>query len=436
MKHIHDLVILGESTAALVLAQKAAARGIKTALVASNTPVFSASIPARAFMAAAKAAMSLKTARDYGIQGQEPVINYHLLRDHIIKEAAGHTPETRLEDLESVTVLRQKAKFTGPARLETESGDHIYGKHVVLATGARTKVSENLTVPVLTPETIFTLETMPHHLIVVGGGASALELAQAFYLFGSRITLLAPRKLLPSFDPALVDRLKAKIVGPEFRIFENTSLNSAAPHGDVEIFVSFTSGRDDHHARGTHLLIATSRPPVVEDLNLEAAGVTWSDKGIEVDTRLKTTGEFVYALGDCVSGPHGATPDAEAEVILSSLTGKSTLQYQPHLIPRAALTLPEIAQVGISQNFAQGEVVEEENTEGLARLWLDEKGAVGGAALLGTGAAEAIGFWQLAIGLTPEKLSALSAPSLSLLETSLDLARRSAEKKLNKGKSK
>src|SRR5688572_15040413 len=104
MKHTHDLVILGESAAALALAQKAAARGLKAALIAANTPVFSASIPARAFMTAARTAQGIDNAIRFGIPTQSVPLNYHLLRDHIIKEAASHTPETRLEDIEKIGV--------------------------------------------------------------------------------------------------------------------------------------------------------------------------------------------------------------------------------------------------------------------------------------------------------------------------------------------
>src|SRR5262249_39301172 len=151
-------------------------------------------------------------------------------------------------------------------------------------------------------ETVFELDRLPAHLLVLGGGPVGCELAQAFRRLGARVSLVDMASLLPKDDPELVALLRRALIKDGVDLYEGHKVLRAEAAG-AGIALALEGEMGKHRLEGSHLLVAAGRQPRVADLGLEAAGIAASPKGIAVDARLRTTNHRVYALGDVIGGP-------------------------------------------------------------------------------------------------------------------------------------
>jgi pyruvate/2-oxoglutarate dehydrogenase complex dihydrolipoamide dehydrogenase (E3) component len=186
---------------------------------------------------------------------------------------------------------------------------------------------------------------------------------------------------------------------------------------------------------GSHLLIAAGRAPVVDDLGLDAAGVAYGAKGIEVDARLRTTNRRIFAIGD-VAGPYPFTHMAgyQAGIVLRNALFRLPARADYRAVPWVTYTDPELAQVGMTEARARaaGHAVRvlrwpfaendraraERDTHGLVKAIVSRRGRVLGAGIVGPHAGELIQTWELAIRarLKVGAIAALIVPYPTLAE--------------------
>jgi pyruvate/2-oxoglutarate dehydrogenase complex dihydrolipoamide dehydrogenase (E3) component len=352
----------------------------------------------------------------------------------VIAQIAPVDSQERFEGL-GCTVIRAFARFTGPREVEA-GGQTIRARRFVIATGSRPFVPVIQgadTVPYLTNETIFALRERPKHLIVIGGGPIGVELAQAHRRLGSEVTVVEGARVLGREDPELATYVIEALKGEGIHFVEGQPVvRLAGSAGAVEVTLG-----DGTQVKGSHLLMAVGRKVALEGMNLEAAGIAHTPKGITVDARLRSTNRRVYAVGDAAGGlqfTHVA--GWHAGIVIRQAMFGLPAKADPRAIPRATYTDPELAQVGLTEDearkaygdrltvvradFAHNDRAQAEGkAKGLIKVMV-VKGRPVGAGIVGPQAGELIGFWALAIS-ARLKLSAVAgmvAPYPTLGEVS------------------
>jgi pyruvate/2-oxoglutarate dehydrogenase complex dihydrolipoamide dehydrogenase (E3) component len=370
-------------------------------------------IPSKALIAAAHRA-HLARSGGLGIAACDPVVDFPAVMAHVaatISTIAPHDSQQRFEGL-GVTVLRGWARFTSPQ--EVAVGEHrIRARRFVIATGSRPVVPALPgieTVPVLTNETLFTLQELPRHLMILGAGPIGCEMAQAFRRLGSLVTVVEPKSPLSREDPQAAAAVLAGLQS------EGVDLRSGANvvrlrdlGGQIEAVLD-----DGSVIVASHLLAATGRKPTLEALNLPAGRIAFDDRGISVGANLRSaTNRRVYAVGDAagqgqfthLAGAHAGMVIRQA---LLSLPARA-----PQQVPRVTYTDPELAQTGLTEAEARatygGRLTvlteayarnDRARTEGATQGFVKVMAVAGrpvGATLVGPGAGDQLALWQLAI---------------------------------------
>ena len=264
-----------------------------------------------------------------------------------IAAIAPHDSVERFEGL-GVKVIQAAARFTGPRTIE--AGAHtIAARRFVLATGSSPFVPpiDGLdAVPFLTNETIFELDTLPRHLMVIGGGPIGIEMAQAHRHLGAQVTVLEMASIMPRDDPELVDILRARLAADGVDIREGVRVTGVERTEDG-LAVAFDNDGSAGRVEGSHLLIAAGRRVNVDGLGLDEAGIAYTGKGVQVDARLRTTNRRVFAVGD-VTGGYQFTHVAghHAGVVIRNALLRLPARTDMRAVPWVTYTAPELAQVG------------------------------------------------------------------------------------------
>ena len=427
-----DICIIGAGSGGLSVAAGAVQMGARVVLIEGGEMggdcLNAGCVPSKALIAAAKAAHAMRSGAGFGIAPVDPVIDYGAVKDHVarvIETIAPVDSQERFEGL-GVTVLRGWARFIS-AR-EVAVGDQVIrARRFVIATGSRPFVPPVPgidTVPYLTNETIFALRERPAHLIVLGGGPIGIEMAQAHRRLGSEVTVLEADRALGKDDPETAAVVLAALRGEGVVIHEGQpAVRVAGGPGRVEVVLG-----DGTTVNGTHLLVAAGRAVALERLDLAAAGVAQTRKGVTVGANLRSSNRRVYAVGDAAGGlqfTHMAGYHAGIVVrqIVLGLPARVTTRH----IPWVTFADPELAQVGLTEAEARkthGEALSvlraafvhndraqtEAKTNGMIKLMV-VKGRPVGASIVGPQAGELIALWAVAIS-ARIKLSAIAGTVL------------------------
>jgi len=417
---IPDICVIGAGTAGLVTAAGASQLGARTVLIEADRMggdcLNTGCVPSKALLAAAHAATAYRRAAAFGLTQAPPLVDFAKVMAHVqgvIAAIAPNDSQARFEGLE-VRVLRSRARFTGPREVAT--GDlRIRARRFVIATGSAPAVPAVpglAGLPYLTNETIFDLESLPEHLLVMGGGPVGCELAQAFRRLGAQVSLVEMASLLPKDDPELVALLRRALLKDGVELYEGHKVLAAEAAG-AGIALTVEAGAGQRRLEGSHLLVAAGRQPRVVDLGLEAAGIAHSPKGIEVDGRLRTTNRRVFAIGDVVGGPQFTHLAAyHAGIVIRNALFRLPSKADLSALPWVTYTDPEVAHVGLGEAAAraQGPVrllrwplaendrAQAEHLEhGAIKLVVTPGGRILGADIVAPGAGEMIHLWTLAV---------------------------------------
>jgi pyruvate/2-oxoglutarate dehydrogenase complex dihydrolipoamide dehydrogenase (E3) component len=301
------------------------------------------------------------------------------------------------------------------------AGSVLRFRKAVIATGGRPLVP-----PVagleeagyLTNETVFELERLPRRLAVVGGGPIGCELAQTFARFGSRVTLLdmAPH-VLPREDADAAEVVQRAMARDGVALELGVEIRGVEVRGAEKVIRFERDNGPDGlgEVACDEILLAVGRSPNVEGLGLEAAGVEYTRKGVQVDDRLRTTNRRVFAAGDVASRyqfTHVA--DALARIAIQNALFHGRAKASDLVVPWCTYTSPEVAHVGLYAEEARerGLDVEtvtiplaeldrallDDETEGFLRVHLRAgKDRILGATLVAAHAGDMLGELCLAI---------------------------------------
>lgn len=422
-----DLCVIGGGSGGLSVAAGAAQLGTTVALIEGHKMggdcLNYGCIPSKSLLAAAKRANVFRTSTAFGLQKEEPKVDFEKLYHHIHGIIATITPQDSVERFEGlgVHVILEKARFLSPSALQ--AGDtKVEAKYFVIATGSSPAIPslpglEN--VGYLTNETIFDLKEKPEHLIVVGGGPIGCEIAQAYQLLGVKTTIVEAFTLLTKEDPDSVGILRNRLKTDGINILEGAKVLSVSQdHQSINVDVEQKGNKLT--LQGSHLLIATGRKPNVKDLGLEEAGVRYTPRGIDVNARLRTSHKKIYAIGDVIGGyqfTHMAS--YHAQVVIKNCLFHLPSKVNYRAVPWVTFTDPEVAHVGMAHDESSphktflwpykdcDRAQTDRETEGFIKISTTRNGKILGVSIIGTNAGELILPWGLAIE-NKLKISALA----------------------------
>jgi pyruvate/2-oxoglutarate dehydrogenase complex dihydrolipoamide dehydrogenase (E3) component len=367
MEGTYDAVVIGSGQGGVPLAMALAGAGHKTALVESRavggTCINYGCTPTKTMVASARTAHVVSRAAEYGVNVTPGSVDLKTIRDRkrqIVGDFRGGS-EKRIEDAENLELIRGEASFAGPKRLSVATGNaerEISADRIFINTGTRPFVPpiDGIdTVPYLNNESIMELDSVPEHLVVIGGGYIGLEFGQMFRRFGSRVTILQRSgQLLPREDEDVAAEVKSVVEAEGVEVLLNAKTRKVQGSGrSIELSVD-VDGKE-RTISGSHLLVATGRTPNTDMLNLEAAGVKSDKRGnIVVNDRLETGVEGIWALGDVKGGPaftHISYDDFR--VLQRNLSGDGKGSIKGRLVPYTVFIDPQLGRVGLSEKEAR-----------------------------------------------------------------------------------
>ena len=302
-----DLCVIGAGAGGLAVAAGAVQMGAQVVLVERGEMggdcLNFGCVPSKSLLAAAKIADIWRHCRQLGVDYGLPAVDFARVADSIAEIIASIAPNDSAERFEGlgVTVLRGEARFIGPRRVAV-GNTHIQARRFVVATGSMPVVPPIPgldQVPYFTNETIFAHREPIKHLIVIGGGAVGIELAQAHRRLGATVSVIDAGPLLPRDDPELAAELADCLSREGIKLYPSSPIAGIERDGG-DIVVILASGA---RIAGSHLLIAAGRRPNLAALDLQAAGIEATERGITVDARLRTSNRRVFAIGDVAGGP-------------------------------------------------------------------------------------------------------------------------------------
>jgi len=414
-----DAIIVGAGQAGPPLAGKLTEAGWTVALVErklfGGTCVNAGCTPTKALVASAHAAHLARRAGDFGVVLASGDISVDMpavkaRKDSIVAKSRDGV-ESWLRGMKGCTVFHEAARFEGPGLMRV--GNKLLGAgKFFLNVGARPSLPEMLgadKVKHLTSTTILDLDTVPEHLLVVGGSYIGLEFAQMYRRFGAQVTVVeqGPRLIQhedEEFSKAVQEVLEAE--GIQFHLGADC-IRLEQDGERVRIHMECKDG--DPSLIGSHVLLAIGRQPNTDDLGLETIGAVMDKRGfIIVDDELKSSVEGVWAIGDCNGrGAFTHTSYNDFEIVAANLLTDERRKVSDRIACHALYTDPPLAHVGMTEAEVRktgrpalvgvrpmtkvSRAVEKGETFGMMKVLVDaETRKILGATILGVGGDEAI----------------------------------------------
>ena len=452
MKYDYDLIVIGGGAAGLVAATGGAALGAKTALVEKNKLggdcTWYGCVPSKTLLKSAQVFSILKRLKEFGISADsttkyDPLLVMAHVRD-VIKKVSTHHPAEVFEK-RGIKVLFGSPKFINQNTIEL-NGAQISTKRFIIASGSHPLVPsiDGLKdISYLTNENVFDLEVLPKSLAVLGGGPIGMELSLAFARLGVEVSIIE------MFDRLLVreDKETTQVLVDEFKaegIKIYTGKKAVRFLKERELVSIALEDKDKQQSvvKAEKVLVAVGRAANLQGLDLEKAGIKYSNKGVEVDRTLKTSAKNIYACGDVV-GPYQFSHMAEYQAVIA--TGNALFPFKRKVdysvVPWSTFTDPELSRVGLTEEEARAKykdikvyrslysgndrAVTDMEEKGLVKVIIDKKGYILGAHIVGVNAGEIIHEYVLAKS-SKLKIGNLSS-AIHIYPTLAQVVKRSAD---------
>jgi pyruvate/2-oxoglutarate dehydrogenase complex dihydrolipoamide dehydrogenase (E3) component len=325
-----------------------------------GTCVNTGCMPTKTMVASARAIHMAKRGPEFGFTVGGPIdvdlARVRARRDAVVRDASDGV-ERWMKTTPGITVFQGHGRFTGPNRVAVH-GEVMEAPEIFINVGGRASAPDLpgvRDVPHLNNSTLLALETLPSHLVIVGGSYIGLEFAQVYRRLGSRVTVVEKSdRLIAREDPDVSTTLQAILEkeGIEFRLSANC-IALAPTANAVSVDVDCTAGAPT--VEGSHVLLAVGRRPNTDDLGLDAAGVKTDPRGfVVVDDHCRTNVAGVWALGEC--NGHGAfthTAYNDYEIVAATLLGGAARKLSDRVPCYALFTDPPVGRVGMTLQEAR-----------------------------------------------------------------------------------
>ena len=343
----YDIAVIGGGAGGLVVASVAAQLGLNVALAEKQKRLGGdclhyGCVPSKSLLRCAHVAHTVRHAGDYGVDVGEASIGMQQVNAYInnaVQIIQQHDSHERFREM-GCEIYTGGARFINAHCIRVDDTE-LQAKRFVIATGSSAWIPDIegiQSVDYLTNEDMFSLETRPEHLLVLGAGPVGVEMAQAYARLGSRVSLIEQaQRILPRFDRDISRQLKKQLLEDGVDIVHG-AVERVQQQGDVRTLVL----KDERRLTGDQLLVAVGRRPVIEGLSLENAGVEFSESGIKVNARMQTSRRHIYACGD-VTGlmPFTHVAEQQAGVVIANAVFRIPKRMHYRVIPAVVYTEPD-----------------------------------------------------------------------------------------------
>ena len=367
-----DLIIIGSGPGGYVAAVRASQLGMKAALVekaeTGGICLNWGCVPTKALLKSAQVLEYARRAADYGINaGEAPAPDFGavIARSRGVADMMSKGVQYLLKKY-NVPVISGFGRLKGAGAVEVEAADgtkEIYNaKHIILATGARSRELPNLRQDgkrIIGYREAMTLPSLPESMVVVGSGAIGSEFAGFYRTMGTEVTLVEfmPR-ILPIEDEEVSRTMERSFKKAKMKVMVNSTVEKVDTTGE-KCIVTIKTPRGDVTVEADIVLSAVGITPNIEGIGLEEAGVKTEKGRVVVDEFYRTSVSGIYAIGDIIPGPALAhVASAEAIVCVEKIAGKNPHPVDYCNIPGCTYTTPEVASCGMTEEAAKAAGIE------------------------------------------------------------------------------
>jgi len=374
----YDAIVVGAGQAGTPLSQALASAGMRTALIerehVGGTCVNEGCTPTKTMVASARVAYLARRGRDYGVRTGEIRIDLAKVRERkrAIVNSFRNGSQSRIEKAKNLVLIFGEAEFTAAKALRVRKRDGaeltLSADKIFLNAGCRPgvpKLDGLETIQYLNSTSIMELDSVPEHLLVLGGGYIGLEFGQMFRRFGSRVTIVqSGAQLLRGEDADVAEEVLSILREEGIDVLLNSrAVRVAKSLSGIELMIQ-TAGKaggtmgvsaESQTILGTHLLVAAGRVPNSDWLSTDGAGISGDKHGyIQVNDRLETNIPGVFALGDIKGGPaftHISYDDFR--IIRTNVIERGSASIAGRLLPYTLFIDPQLGRVGMSEGEAR-----------------------------------------------------------------------------------
>jgi len=361
-----DIIVLGAGPAGMVAALRAGYLGARTSLVTAaefgGMAANDGPVPVRVLARAARLIREARQLGQYGIAVSEPALDYQrlLARVHeVVSDVRAHSTFRKQIDSLGVTVHEHAgvARFADPHTIVTESGLSLQAGKIIICTGG---VSRRLPIPgfelTSTHSDAWGLTSVPPSMLVVGGGATGVQVASIFNAFGSKIQLFeAGPRILATEDEDVAAAAREAFRESGMVVQENFGAIESFEKTATGVRMIFSRDGTRDSAEATLVVVAVGWAADTAGLNLAAAGVELNQRGfVKVDEYLQTSAPHIFAAGD-ITGRLMLVPEAlqDAFVAATNAVHGPTMPLGDRVSPAGSFTEPEYASVGLTEKKAR-----------------------------------------------------------------------------------
>jgi pyruvate/2-oxoglutarate dehydrogenase complex dihydrolipoamide dehydrogenase (E3) component len=422
-----DVLIFGSGQGGKLLAWNLATEGKKIAVVerqwvGGSCPAV-ACMPSKNEVWSARVAYLAQRAAHFGTLTGSVSTDMAKVRqrkqDMVEREIALHLNAYKESGAE---LIMGHGQFVAPKTIEvslnTGGKRLLLGEQVVVNLGSHAAVPKIPGIDTAGPLThieALELDYLPEHLIVLGGGYTGIELAQAYRRFGSRVTIVEPgRQVMSREDPDVAEEIKRLLSGESIRILLAAQPINVTGRSGEQVTVTVRTAAGDQKIAGSDLLVAVGRIPNTAGIGLNNAGIELDSRGfIRVNERLQTTAPNVWAIGESAGSPQFTHVSVDDFRIVRDNMAGGNRSTSDRLIPYVVFTDPPLARVGLSEADAQRQDIPvrvaklpmtkvlrteaTDETQGFMKVLVGHNDRVLGFAMIGSDAGEVMAAMQTAI---------------------------------------
>jgi pyruvate/2-oxoglutarate dehydrogenase complex dihydrolipoamide dehydrogenase (E3) component len=358
-----DAIVIGAGQAGPALAARCSKEGLRTAVIERHhfggTCVNVGCVPTKTLVASARAIRQAGRGAEFGFETGELRVDMARVKarkDRIVMDSRQGV-EAWMRGLKHTEVIVGDARFVG-ARTVAVNGRQLSAPRVFLNVGGRSLRPDLAgidSVTTLDNVSIMELETVPGHLVIVGGSYVGLEFAHVMRRFGAEVTVVErSARLLPREDEDVSDGIRAILEAEGVRFELGADCLSLAPHQDgISVGAACASGAEG--VVGSHVLLAVGRRPNTDGLGLEQAGIRTDARGyIEVDEQCRTSADGVWAVGDCNGrGAFTHTAWNDHEIVAANLFDHDPRRIADRIPCYALFIDPPLGRIGMNEAEAR-----------------------------------------------------------------------------------